>query len=159
MGEFQACAFSGHRTLPFSELNTIRALLDRAIRYAYEMGCRVFYNGGAIGFDIESAERVLLFREEHPEIRLVLLLPCKNQDARWSGEQRERYQRMCRHADEVRYLSEEYTEGCMRVRNAALVEEADMLIAYLSHWRSGAAQTVSFAKRKGIPVYNLFNKK
>lgn len=159
MDECHACAFSGHRTLPCSELNTIRDLLDRAIRYAYERGCRVFYNGGAIGFDVEAAERVLLFRREHPDARLVLLLPCKNQDEKWSNEQKARYHRICEAADDVRYIRGEYTSSCMRERNEALVNGADMLIAYLSHWRSGAAQTVSFAKKKGIPVYNLYNKK
>ena len=159
MGETKACAFTGHRTLPYSELNNIRALLDRAIRYAYEQGCRIFYNGGAIGFDFEAAERVLLFKREHTDIRLMLLLPCKNQDERWNEAQKERYLRICDSADEVCYLSEEYTDGCMRERNMALVDGSDMLIAYLSHWRSGAAQTVSFAKKKGIPVYNLYNKK
>ena len=154
----KACAFTGHRTLPYTELNHIRSLLDRAIRYAYDEGCRVFYNGGAIGFDTEAAERVILFRDEHPDIRLVLLLPCRNQDAKWSERQRASYQRICDRADEVYYLSEEYTDGCMRERNEMLVERSDILIAYLSHWRSGAAQTVSFAKKKGIPVYNLYNK-
>ena len=158
MGELHACAFTGHRTIPYEVLEGIRALLDRAVRYAYDNGCRVFYNGGAIGFDIEAAERVLALRREHGDARLVLLLPCKNQDAKWTDEQKRRYARVLRAADEVRYIREIYTDGCMRERNEALVREADMLIAYLSHFRSGAAQTVAMAKRKGIPVYNLYNK-
>ena len=159
MGEYRTCAFTGHRTLPYTELESLRGLLDRAIRYAYTEGCRIFYNGGAIGFDTEAAERVLAFRSEHPDVQLHLLLPCKNQDAKWSPLQKQRYRQLVATADAVRYLSEDYTPECMRLRNETLVKEADMLVAYLSHFRSGAAQTVAMAKRKGIPVYNLFNKK
>ncbi len=159
MGEYHACAFSGHRTIPYGELNTLRGLIDRAIAYAYQMGCRTFYNGGAIGFDIEAAERVLLFRESHDDLRLVLLLPCKNQDEKWNSAQKKRYHSVLSSADEVQYISDSYTPDCMRERNAALVKNADMLIAYLSHYHSGAAQTVNMAKRKGIPTYNLYNQK
>ena len=159
MGELHACAFSGHRTLPTEALGTIRNLLDRAIAYAYTQGCREFYNGGAIGFDTEAAERVLLFRKSHPDVRLILLLPCKNQDERWSLTQKLRYKSMMKGADEVRYINEAYTESCMRERNAELVRVADMLVAYLSHTRSGAGQTVNMAKRKGIAVYNLYGEK
>ena len=99
MGELRACAFSGHRTLPTEALGTLRNLLDRAIAYAYTQGCREFYNGGAIGFDTEAAERVLLFRKSHPDVRLILLLPCKNQDERWSLTQKLRYKSMIKGAD------------------------------------------------------------
>lgn len=159
MGEIHTCAFSGHRTLPTETLGAIRNLLDRAIAYAYEQGCREFYNGGAIGFDTEAAERVLLFRESHPDVRLIFLLPCKNQDERWSFSQKLRYKAILKRADEVRYINEVYTDGCMRERNAELVRVADMLVAYLSHTHSGAGQTVNMAKRKGIAVYNLYGEK
>ena len=158
MGEMQACAFTGHRTLPYGEIEAIRGLIDRAIRYAYAQGCRTFYNGGAIGFDIETAERVLALRSEYPDVRLCFLLPCKNQDAKWSAEQKRRYKNALSLAYSVEYIRDVYTENCMRERNEELVRRADMLISYLSHFRSGAYQTVAMAKRKGIPVYNLFNK-
>ena len=158
MGDFFGCAFTGHRALPTNELLQIRNLLDRAIAYAYTQGCRAFYAGGAIGFDTEAAERVIAFRETHRDIALILILPCHAQEAKWSDAQKKRYSKLLKCADVVRYTAEEYTPDCMRVRNEALVTAADMMIAYLSHFHSGAGQTVNMAKKKGIPVYNLYNK-
>ena len=68
------------------------------------------------------------------------------------------YECILRAADEVIYIAEHYSASCMQRRNAELVRRSDMLIAYLSHARSGAAQTVAAAKRKGIAVFNLFGK-
>ncbi len=152
----KGCSFTGHRTLPLYALKKIEDLLERAIAYAYREGCRVFYNGGAIGFDILAAERVLAFRKTNPDIKLVMLLPCKEQDLKWSEGQKARYRKVLKAADELRFISEEYTPYCMRKRNEALVSSADILIAYLSHPNSGAAQTVAMAKRKGIAVFNLY---
>jgi hypothetical protein len=45
----------------------------------------------------------------------------------------------------------------MRERNRYLAEEADLLIAYLSHSASGAGQTVRMAKSRGVQVYNLYS--
>ena len=126
--------------------------------YAYQNGCRVFYNGGALGFDSEAAERVILFRRTHADVRLIMILPCPEQADRWSASQRFRYESILRSANETVYVEDHYTAGCMQKRNAELVRRADMLVAYLSHARSGAAQTAAAAKRKGIPVYNLYGK-
>ena len=153
-----ACSFTGHRELGTIDYMKLRQLLDRAIAYAYQNGCRVFYNGGARGFDAEAADRVILFRHSHPDVRLIMLLPCPGQADRWSPSQRFRYENILRRADEVVYVADHYSPYCMHQRNEQLVHRADMLVAYLSHDRSGAAQTVAMAKRKGIAVYNLYGK-
>ena len=152
------CAFTGHRELDGIQYATLRDLLGRAIAYAYQNGCRTFYNGGALGFDLEAAEQVILFRHRHPDVRLIMILPCPEQADRWSESQRFRYENLLRAADEVVYISDRYSSSCMQKRNEELVRRADMLVAYLGHARSGAAQTVAMAKRKGIPVYNLYGK-
>ena len=59
-------------------------------------------------------------------------------------------------ADEVVYISEEYTETCMKERNRYLAEEADIIVAYVSRYASGAGQTVRMAKSLGKQVYNLY---
>ena len=79
-----------------------------------------------------------------------------NQDENWSDSQRDAYSYTLSVADEVIYISEEYTETCMKERNRYLVEEADILIAYVSRYASGAGQTVRMAKSLGKQVYNLY---
>ena len=62
-------------------------------------------------------------------------------------------------ADSVEYVSDRYYNGCMKDRNARLVELAT--VCCISYWnpnnfRSGTGQTVRMAQKKGIRVINLF---
>lgn len=150
------CAFTGHRYVsPSHELN-IRQLIARAIRYAYAEGCREFYNGGAMGFDLIAAEVFLAIQPELPDSKLILLLPCANHASRWSLADRERYRRVLDLADEAICLSPGYYNGCMLVRNRELVSRSEMVIAYLGRAGGGTAYTVGLAESRGLRVFNLY---
>ena len=151
-----ACAFSGHRKIEKNSVQSVIEHLARAIKYAYGEGCRDFYCGGAVGFDTLAAREVLRFRMSHPDVRLILYLPCLNQDEKWSYRQSDAYEYILSSADEVRYISEEYTKTCMRERNQALADVADILIVYVGYSRSGSAQTARMGERAGKRVFNLY---
>ena len=153
---YTACSFTGHRQIKSGHIPAIYSLIDTGIEYAYSRGVRVFYSGGALGFDTLAARAVIRFRISHPDVRLVLILPCINQDERWSGEQRDDYAYLIRSSDEVRYISDEYTDSCMRERNFALASACDVMIAYVGRARSGSAQTAKMAESMGKDVYNLY---
>ena len=152
----KTCSFTGHRRIAPSHEKKLRELLCRAVKYAYDNGCRKFIAGGAVGFDTLAAREVIRFRISHPDAALVLALPCVNQDENWSDSQRDAYSYTLSVADEVVYISEEYTETCMKERNRYLAEEADIIVAYVSRYASGAGQTVRMAKSLGKQVYNLY---
>ena len=152
----RACSFTGHRQIKFEHKKQLPSLLDRAISFAYSKGCRKFLTGGAVGFDTEAAREVIKFRISHPDISLVLVLPYINQSERWSDKQKEAYEYTLSMADEVIYVSEEYTDTCMKERNLRLAEEADILIAYVARDKSGSAQTVRMARSAGKEIYNLY---
>ena len=152
----ERCAFSGHRMVAREAVSPLIALLRRAIAYAYEKGCRTFFCGGAIGFDTYAAKEVILFRVKHPDVRLVLLIPCADQAEGFSPSQRAAYDYILSEADEAVILAEAYHRGCMQRRNRALVENADMLICYVGKDTGGSAQTMRLAREKGIAVHNLF---
>lgn len=150
------CAFTGHRRIKDSHKKHLSSLLFRAINYAYERGCRKFITGGAIGFDTEAAREVLRFRISHPDVSLILFLPCLDQDASWSERQRDAYEYILSSANEVRYVSEVYDKGCMKRRNQAMADECDIMIAYVARDYSGSAQTMRMATALGREVYNLY---
>ena len=154
-----SCSFTGHRKIEPSHATTLPELLDRAIAYAYGEGCRCFYLGGAVGFDTLAAQRVMLFRMSHPDIRLCLVLPCVNQADKWSEAQRDMYDYLLGEADRVEYIAEEYFDGCMRQRNMRLAELSEIMIAYVGRSGSGAGQTMRFANCLGRRVYNLYGQK
>lgn len=150
------CAFTGHRKIEASHMGKIENLLSRAVEFAYENGCRTFITGGALGFDTLAAKEVIRFRMSHPDVRLIIVLPCKNQSSAWSSSQVSLYEYTLVNADEIEYVSDEYTDNCMKDRNRRLVELCDMLIAYVSRPYSGAAQTVRMASNEGKVIYNLY---
>ena len=150
------CAFTGHRNIKESHKNLLPDLLARAIGYAYEKGCRKFIAGGALGFDTVAAREVLRFRLNHPDVSLVLFLPCLDQDAGWSARQRDSYDYILASADEVKYISECYDKSCMKRRNQAMAEECDIMIAYVNRDYSGSAQTLRMAQSLGKETYNLY---
>ena len=152
----KTCSFTGHRRIEPLHEKTLPELLSRAVNYAYENGCRRFIAGGALGFDTLAAREIIRYRISHPDVLLVLALPCVNQDERWSAKQREAYSYILSSANEVVYISEEFTDTCMKERNRYLAEEADVLIAYASRSASGAGQTVRMAMAKNKKIYNLY---
>jgi uncharacterized phage-like protein YoqJ len=151
-----ACAFSGHRKIEQSLVPSVTEHLARAIRYAYDEGCRDFYCGGAVGFDTLAAREVIRFRMSHTDVRLVLYLPCINQDEKWSYRQSDAYEHILSSADEIKYISEEYTKSCMKERNQALADVADILIVYVGYSTSGSAQTARMGEKAGKRVFNLY---
>ena len=150
------CAFTGHRKIEDRHKIKIESLLSRAIKYAYENGCRTFITGGALGFDTLAAKEIIRFRLSHPDVRLSIILPCKNQSEAWSRSQISLYEYTLANADEIEYVADEYTDGCMKERNSRLAHRCDMMIAYVFKPYSGAAQTVRMADRLGKTVYNLY---
>lgn len=152
------CAFTGHRSIREAHRGILEDLVRRAVDYAYGKGVRVFLAGGAVGFDTVAAAQVILYKISHPDVRLELCIPCADQSEGWSNAERDRYEFIMARADSVEILSDRYFKGCMKNRNARLVERADMLISYADVKKSfsGTMQTVRMAKEKGIEVYNLF---
>ena len=153
--EARVCVFTGHRVVPQSEKRRLQRALLGAVEELYLAGYRVFCAGGAMGFDRMAADMILSLKQKHADLRLMLVLPCRDQAARWSAPERAAYERQLRDADEVRVLSETYYDGCMRERNRVMVSLAGYCVAYVTSLRSGSAQTLHMAEAKGIPVRNL----
>lgn len=153
----QSCCFTGHRRLPAGDAGArLREVLERAVKDAYADGCRRFYAGGALGFDMLAAAVVCHLRDTaFPDMSLHLLLPCRDQEARWSPRDRERYACMLSLADSYTYLAESYGDGVMAARNRALVEAAECCIAYMTNPASGTGGTLSMARARGRLVRNL----
>lgn len=154
MREMTAC-FTGHRSIPLMQRGTVRKKLEKTVRGLIAEGYRYFGAGGALGFDTMAADVILRLRNEFPDIKLILVLPCKTQAARWSEKDREIYEKQKAAADKVVYVAEAYYNGCMLVRNRRLVDNSSVCVAYLTHAGGGTAYTVSYAKQSGVPVISI----
>ena len=152
--ESTAC-FTGHRNLSAAVCDELRSAIASALSQSYEKGYRVFLCGGARGFDTLAALEVLSFRHTHPDIRLVMVIPCASQADRWSAEEKELWKYVCNHADEVRILSKSYYNGCMQTRNRYMVDASSLCLCYLVHFQGGTWSTVRYAMHSGILLKNL----
>jgi uncharacterized phage-like protein YoqJ len=150
--------FTGHRRIPRNHISSIYQYLYQYIHAAHESGCLDFYAGGAIGFDRMAGAAVLEYKKTYPDVKLHLLLPCKDQDAHWPKKEQEAFRAQLALADSVTYLAEEYYYGCMKARNQALVDHARYCIAYATELSGGTVQTISLAKRAGLTVINIGKK-
>ena len=151
----QTCCFTGHRRLPAERLGEISARLDAVVERLIGEGIRYFAAGGALGFDTLAALSVLRMRQKHPEIRLILVLPCADQTRGWPAADCAQYERVRALADKVVLLAEECDPSCMLRRNLYLVRHSGVCVCYLEHARSGAGQTARRARAEGVPVVNL----
>ena len=157
MNKEQTLFFTGHRDVYRTEGSDAFAILRATILSFIERGYKFFVTGGALGFDTMAAECVVTLKKEHPEIKLVLMLPCKNQTAKWSVWESKKYSDLLRRADETIYVSEEYSRECMLIRDRAMADASSACIAYCNKSRGGTAYTVTYALKKGIAVTNLAN--
>lgn len=147
--------FTGHRHIASAKLDELTSRLDEMLEALYRRGFCNFISGGAIGFDILAAERVLALREKHRDVKLILALPCSDQSSRWTERDCRRYERMLYFSDETHVLSPTYYEGCMLTRNRFMVDHAALCLCYMEKMKGGTLSTVAYALNANVPVVNL----
>ena len=155
----ECCCFTGHRRIESGHLTLLRQKLQGEITsLAARKGVKAFMAGGALGFDTMAAQAVLWAREKQfPHLKLILALPCREQNARWSQKNSEIYYKILEQADQVIYVSEHYTHSCMFQRNRYMVDHSGYCMCYLQPGKAngGTAYTVKYAQQQGVPVINL----
>lgn len=151
-------AFTGHRKIRAEHLDHVRTCLASAIVRLYEYGCRDFYCGMAMGFDLLAAETVIGLKSVCPQIRLVAAIPFPGQERSYSDADKTRYRNALSFSDERVVLSDRYGRNAYRIRNTFMIEHASHVIAYYdtSVRYSGTGQTMRMAEKKGCHITNLF---
>ena len=162
-GSKGSACFTGHRKMKDDEGAISDKLYSLLERLYDEESISDFYAGGAVGFDTVAAKCVLKLRENHKYVKLHLILPCSNEEQtrNLTASQKNEFNDILKRADSVEYTSPHYYRGCMSSRNKRLVECAeDCCICYYdSTVKSGTAQTVELAKKKGLKIYDLFERR
>jgi uncharacterized phage-like protein YoqJ len=108
-----------------------------------------------LGFDAICALCVLELKITYPQIKLILVLPCKNQSERWSDNDKQIYEAIKLKADKIVYTSENYDRNCMYKRNRHLIDHSSVCIAYLKEGNGGTAYTLNYAIKNNIKVINI----
>lgn len=150
-------AFTGHRELRLGDPVRLKQRLSELLPQLIEHDSyRFFGSGGARGFDLLAAQAVLDLKYRYPHIKLIMVLPCRNQTERWNDADKQVYETVLSRADKITFTSDgKYTKNCMRIRNQHLVDCSSLVIAYQFRTASGSLQTVNYANMRGVKVLNL----
>ena len=156
------CCFTGHRPqhLGFARGSAEETALKNRIggeliRLITEQNVRHFISGMALGVDTWAAGLVLRLKEIYPDLTLECAVPCRGQEKRWGRTDRETYAAILAKADRVTVLQEHYTSFCMQLRDAYMVENADIVLAVWNGGKGGTAYTVNCARKRGRTIIIL----
>lgn len=151
----RTCCFTGHRIIPEKDISHLQKRLEKTVIDLVEKGYRYFGAGGALGFDTMAAQTILKLKKQYPQLRLILVLPCREQTKNWKSDDIAIYNYILEQADKVVYTAESYYNGCMQKRNRHLVDCSSVCIAYCTKSTGGTAYTVNYAHSHHIPVIQL----
>ena len=84
MRDKTAC-FTGHRKIASEQQRIVAERLKQTVEKLILNGYCYFGAGGALGFDTLAAECVLYLKKQYPQIKLILVLPCKTQTRGWDS--------------------------------------------------------------------------
>ena len=125
-------------------------------------GKTTFLSGMAEGFDMISTEILLSLRKKYKNIEIIAVIPCINQEIKWSKKQQRRYHRLLKKCNNQIILSQKYTPTCMNDRNKFLVDHSSFVIACFNGKPSGTQNTLKYAQSKNLKIEiinpNLYKK-
>ena len=149
--------FTGHRTIKTDGISDVIEKLDIVIERCISKGYKCFLSGGALGFDTLAAHCVIKAREKHPDVKLLLILPCRDQTKLWKSlPDINEYRYLKESADDIIYIQDFYDAKCMMKRNIYMVENSSLCISYFDGRAGGTSNTINYAKENGVAVINLF---
>lgn len=158
-----ACCFTGHRPKYFHfgtnethpDCFKIKAFLRERCKHLIGEGVTHFISGGAVGVDTWAMEEVIGLREDYPHIILWCVLPYAGMVERFAQQDRERFARLESKLHIITTLNERYYHGCMQERNRFMVDRSLYVIAVWTGEKSGTANTINYANKRGRKVFCL----
>ena len=147
------CALTGHRVLPET---FDRSALSSALEELILEGYTTFLCGMARGFDLLALSCLVDLKGRY-HVRIEACIPYRDQVKSMPAAEREQYERLLVFCDEKTVLSERYYPSCLLFRNRYMVDKCDLLLAYCTKSKGGAAYTVDYAHKRSVEVRMLFS--
>ena len=162
------CCFTGYRPakFPFSlnredpDYKKFENALVEEMMSLVGSGCRVFYCGMAMGFDIIAAELVLMLKRAYgySDIKLICVLPFPEQADSFTSFWRKRFNDILDLCDEKIILAKEYSMGCYQKRNVYMVDNSDAVLTWYDGKQGGTHNTIEYAAKTQKYIINTCNK-
>lgn len=151
-------SFTGHRSGRISQpLSWLYADMVSEIKRLYSFGYRNFFSGMAEGGDLIFAKAVAAVKKEYTDMKLIAVIPFRNQSGYYTMKYKTLYQQILREADKTVVLSESYYKGCFHRRNDYLTDYAEVILAYWDKRPYGGAYyTIGKAQMLNRTIINLY---
>jgi len=109
-------------------------------------------SGMALGVDQAFAVAAIRLK-----IPVHAYVPCKNHSSRWPEKSQKLYDKILGRCDVVKFITDgEYTNSCMQLRNIAMVDAADLVLAVWDGTAGGTGNCVKYAESKEKKITNLY---
>ena len=128
--------FCGHRKV--QEHEKVRKWLYETVEGLIRDGVDCFYLGGYGQFDTMAAGVIRELKQKYPQIRSVLVLPYLGREYDVSGYDESIY-------PPIEDVPRRYA---ISRRNEYMVDNADVVVAYVVYSFGGASKTLEYAERK-----------
>lgn len=151
---------SGQRieSLPFPEdspsYKTLELMLWRSVSAHVDAGYDTFICSVSQGMSIVLGEILASIKGSRlSKLKLICVIPFREQAQKWDDAWRTRYDRLLHHADKVIEVSCGYQTGCYQKQSRFVCDACDALLAvYDETDRGRTAYAVGYAQRHGKPV-------
>ena len=151
----QTLCITGHRPEKLMEekLNLLKQAIYSRLDDKIAQGYQYFLDGLADGIDYIVAEYLFQLREKNSNIKIIGVQPCDDYENFFKsrGYNLEHLYYMKQSVDILIQLSGSYEEKDIFLnRNKFMVNHASAVLAVCSRVRSGAMQTLNYAKKQGL---------
>lgn len=140
--------FCGHREILGDE--NLSARMEQCLRIQLSAGGTDFFFGGYGAFQVLAYHKVSVLQKQYPFVHTALVLPYLTENRKCFGNCQSGY-------DEIIYPPLEAVPKRLAIlkRDEWLVEQCDLIIAYVSHEWGGAARMLEYARRKKKHIISL----
>ena len=118
------------------------AYRERLIRLIEDMGTTWFITNGSPGCELWACEVILELKDDYPDIRLGILLPFLEQEAKWKEPVQAQYLAVLNQADFVDAISQKPYENPSQLRNKTefMIEKSQGLLSVFDEEHGGSAK-------------------
>lgn len=111
-------------------------------------------SGMALGWDQALAQAAINLK-----IPFDAYIPCAAQDSKWPESSKIQYNALLAKAKGILYVTvDTYTPECMQLRNVAMVDASDLVIALWDGTNGGTHNCLKYAKSINKPMLNTWER-
>lgn len=151
MENAKVCSCFGHRNGCQSAGEKLDKL-DKLVEESYFDGYTVFMSGGMGKFDEKFESAVRKAKLRHKKIKLFLVVPYFSNKLNTNKDYLEEMYDGVIVPDTVEGV---FFKNAINVRNRWIVDNSDLIIAYVERDYGGAFEAVKYAKSKGKQIINI----